>query len=427
MLQTTHLPVHARARADEAVPTLSVAHASAAIGGLQLFVSHDLSAVEAEWRGFEQNADGTVFQCFDWLATWQKHVGSRAGATPAIVIARGGGGIACILPLAVSPWLGLRRLTFLGCGLCDYNAPLLAPDFTVRFGAHFPDVWRAIGALLQSDARWRHDVVLLDRMPGEVGTQPNPLLARAVSRHASSAYRMAMSGDWETFYGAKRSSATRRRDRTKRKRLAESGPVGMVTATSPAEGRRTLATLVAQKRRSLARMGAIDIFSRPGHLEFYSDIAGDPQAHPIAHVSRLEVGTQLAAANLGLEFRGTYYHVLASYDDGPLSKFGPGAIHMLELMQYALQRGCTAFDFTIGDEPYKRDWCDSETALYDHLAAASARGLAAVTMMRIALAGKRALKRSTLWPSLLQARAAIGAMRRPCPPGKAASQDADMA
>ncbi len=77
-------------------------------------------------------------------------------------------------------------------------------------------------------------------------------------------------------------------------------------------------------------------------------------------MSRLDVGPTLAAANYGLIFRGRYYHVLASYDDGPVSRFGPGAAHLHDLMRYAIEHGCNEFDFTIGDEPYKHDWCDTE-------------------------------------------------------------------
>ncbi len=37
----------------------------------------------------------------------------------------------------------------------------------------------------------------------------------------------------------------------------------------------------------------------------------------------------------------------------------------------AIDRGFKHFDFTIGDESYKRDWCDTELRLYDYLAAAT--------------------------------------------------------
>ena len=54
------------------------------------------------WRAFEPQADGTVFQSFEWLAAWQRHIGARAGVTPAIVVGRDASGtILFLLPLSV--------------------------------------------------------------------------------------------------------------------------------------------------------------------------------------------------------------------------------------------------------------------------------------------------------------------------------------
>ena len=122
---------------------------------------------------------------------------------------------------------------------------------------------------------------------------------------------------------------------------------------------------MTQKARSFARMGVGNLFAKPGHAEFYRALATDPATSQMVHVSRLDVGTTPAAINLGLTYRDCYYHLLASYDDGEVSRFGPGAAHLHDLMQLAIERGLKIFDFTIGDERYKRDWCDTELKLFD--------------------------------------------------------------
>jgi len=128
------------------------------------------------------------------------------------------------------------------------------------------------------------------------------------------------------------------------------------------------------------------------------------------------VGDTVAATNLGLCFRGTYYHVLASYDDGPVSRFGPGAAHLHDLMQYAIACDCTVFDFTIGDEPYKRDWCDEEMTLYDHVSGAGLRGHAIAGAVNAARGAKRAIKQSpVLWPVVLKVRTMVAALRKGTP------------
>ncbi len=122
---------------------------------LRLSVYEDLAAIEKDWRAFEPQADGTVFQSFDWLATWQRHIGARAGVTPAIVVGRdAGGAIIFVLPLSICPAGYARELTWLGSDLCDYNAPVLAQGFSERFDrARFLTLWREIVQLLQSHPR----------------------------------------------------------------------------------------------------------------------------------------------------------------------------------------------------------------------------------------------------------------------------------
>src|SRR5437660_222529 len=69
---------------------------------VQISVTGDLAGVEDEWREFEQRADCTPFQTFDWLATWQRCIGAPAGVTPAIVTARRSTGeLLLLLPLAI--------------------------------------------------------------------------------------------------------------------------------------------------------------------------------------------------------------------------------------------------------------------------------------------------------------------------------------
>src|SRR5262245_14786846 len=183
--------------------------------GMSLRVYGDLGEVEREWKAFERRADCTVFQTFDWLAKWQRHIGKRKDTIPAIVLGGNAEGhLLFILQLAIEARAGVRCLTWLGSELCDYNAPLLAKDFSRNLSAErFIELWRDIIALLRSDPRFSFDFVDLQKMPETVGTQRNPFLDLPVLAHPSGAYVANLDGGWEKFYAAKRSSATRKRER----------------------------------------------------------------------------------------------------------------------------------------------------------------------------------------------------------------------
>jgi CelD/BcsL family acetyltransferase involved in cellulose biosynthesis len=382
--------------------------------GVDLQVHGELADVEQEWRAFEAHAERTAFQSFAWLAKWQRHIGSRTGAQPVIVFGRDQhGNLLFILPLAIEKRGPLRCLTWLGSDLCDYNAPLLAEHFSETLSRpEFVRLWRGILKRLRSDRRFRFDLVDLQKLPESVGKQRNPFLRLKVRRNPSSAYLANLPSDWEGFYGEKRSGSTRKRERRQLRQLAELGEVRFDEPLKADEIAYTLEMLIAQKSRAFARMGAENIFGRPGYRDFFLDLATDLNVRALTHMSRFDVGTVTAATSLGLRFRDSYYLVLSSYLDGELSRFGPGRAHLHELLRHAIEQGFQKFDFTIGDEPYKRDWSDRELHLYDHLAAVTLRGRAAAAVILLFRRIKRLIKQTPIvWHSYLKLRALVGSFR----------------
>ncbi|MPZ39739.1 MAG: GNAT family N-acetyltransferase [Rhizobiales bacterium] len=399
----------------------SAAHADRP--AIELTIHRQLDTAETEWRTFEQSADCTAFQSFGWISAWCRHIGPLTRTQPAIVVGRQNGMTLFILPLGVTPG-AVRRLTWLASDLCDYNGPLLAKECALLLTSeHFGELWRDICHRLQSDPHTRFDLVEFTKMPERVGAQANPLLALPVGLNPSNAYVSDLFGTWTEFYEAKRSSGTRRRDRTKLKRLGEIGAVRFVTPQERGEIERSVDMLIEQKSRSFARMGVANMFERPGWSEFFLAVATDPSTRHLVHVSRLDVGAAWAAINLGLVFRDTYCHVLASYDDGETARFGAGAAHLRELLCYSIEHGLKHFDFTIGDERYKSEWSDRVLTLYDHVGAASARGVMAAGVLH----GHRRLKRfikqnEALWSVFSRARAALGSKSDPAPGDDATSK-----
>jgi len=381
--------------------------------GLNLTIYRDLDGIEAEWRRFEPVADCTVFQTFEWLATWQRHVGARVGAQLAVAVARyRDGEIAMVLPLCVVPRRGVRRLCWLGLDLCDYNAPLIARDFSRRVTPdRFLAVWRELLVRLQADPSLRFDWIELEKMPRMIGGQANPFTHLDITANASGAHLTRLGEDWEKFYTAKRSSATRRRDRTKRRHMSAFGEIRYVNASERDDALRTVEILMEQKSRAFSRKGIADIFARPGQRDFYLDLATNPNTRDLVHISRVEIGETCAAANLGVVFGDCYYHLLASYDDGELSHYGPGALHLRELMAHAIKLKLKNFDFTIGDESYKLEWSDTHFELCDYTAVANWRGRPQCWLSDWRRRAKRFIKQTPwAWRLVSHLRSAIGVL-----------------
>ena len=119
----------------------------------------------------------------------------------------------------------------------------------------------------------------------------------------------------------------------------------------------------------------------------------------------------LAEAFAGLRRHGG--NVLAGYAMGEFEASSPGTIQLQELMKLFLERGFKTFDFNIGDEPYKREWCDTETKFYDYVSPVTAAGWTVATAMQVTRAAKRFIKRNpSIWPIIRKARSVLGSLRR---------------
>ena len=378
--------------------------------GLTLSIFDNLEHVKPLWLAFEQTAALTPFQTTSWLYQWYRHIGRLEKVKPLIVVATDYLGVLFILPLQIEAG-ALRKLSWLGSDLNDYNGPLIAADYTTRAqGISVPDVWRQVLNLIKTQPGLQHDYVRLEKMPEQICGQDNPMKSLGVKLAASYAYRTPMLGGWDAFYASKRTSNNRSKDRYSRKKLMALGEMALGCPEDAVGIRDVVDTLIAQKSARFEQIGVENFFQKPGHIDFYRAMAEEERG--LVCVSRLNVGDKVAATNFGLTFRGAYYYVLTSYAQGETSRFSPGTVHLLDVMKLFADKGFTAVDFTIGDEPYKMEWCDGKNALYDHMDASTMQGRAALVYWTAFQSTKRYIKQTpVLWNAYSKLRGAFAARK----------------
>eukprot|EP00439_Symbiodinium_sp_Y106_P089417 s1_g1953.t1 len=372
-----------------------------------LSVHNEFSSVETVWRRFEKVADGFAFQTFNFLETWYEHIGSRAEVDLQIVVAWGSKAKPLmILPLGIETSGGLRKLSFLGGDLNDYNAPLLAPNFLDHVApGEFASLWADIQAVLPD-----YDVSELMRLPAMVDGQPNPLLELGTQLNASGAHMTTLGQDFDAYYDEKRNSKAKRHFRSRRKKLEEMGETRYVHPESPKAIETSVAKLVELKSAALKAMGVNDFLSKPGYVDFYKALSVKTGADGGAHVSHMEVAGDYVAGNWGLVHKGRFYYLLASYDGPKFGRYAPGVQALVETMRWAVGRGIDTFDFTIGDERYKHEWCETKIDLFDHLSASTFKGQLSQFKCRLMLAAKRKIKQTpVLWETFTKLREKLAA------------------
>ncbi|WP_342643543.1 GNAT family N-acetyltransferase [Rhodoligotrophos ferricapiens] len=354
-------------------------------GSWKLGAYRDFDSIEAQWRCLEQRAVGYPFQEFDWLKNWHQQIGRPSGAEPFILtVADASGRLSMILPLVIERALGQNRLAPMGDPVCDYHGPLITPAFAALLDR------RAIHLLLERAVKLAGvNYVLLTRIPPQLGAIANPFANLDLHPFSASAHATSLGDDWESFYASRRSTKTRRRFREKEKALAKLGPIRFDIVTDPAERKALAAEMMTLKASQLqATAGEYNTFAHPFVQNFFRKVAGDSAVADV-FMFKLTVGETLAAAAVGLVKDGSFFYEVPVYPDCGLQRYSPGNLLLHKIMAWAIDRGCTRFDFTIGDEPYKLDWCEQTW----HLGCGAwGNGLAGRVGAQMAL-GEIALKR----------------------------------
>jgi len=365
------------------------------MGELVFSATSDLESIRQNWRNLEHRAVGHVFQTWSWVSNWHTYVGSARNISPIIITATSRDGVLrALLPMGVETRAGFRTLTWLGAEHADYKGPLLDADLAATLT---PDTTRVL-----FDAAFRMvpgiDTVRLLDMPRELEGAPHPMLAYPHQAGPSGSHALTLSQDFDALYKARRGPSSRKKLRQKLRRLEDAvGPVDMKISYSPHTRSKAITTLINQKRARLKDIGAADMFAAPEVRAFYRCLA---EQHPeMCQLSTFEADGNILAANWGLVWGDRYYYVLSTTAYGPHRAHSPGQLHLNNLIAWSIARGLKTFDFTKGDEPYKDDWCDITTELFDVYLGLTIKGRAGAFVQAKTRSVRRYIKQSdALWP-----------------------------
>ncbi len=333
---------------------------------LEVFDSLD-DTVKAVWMKLEDGASCYVFQRFSWLSHWYRTVGTADGIEPIIIIVSENKEPIALFPFCLHRFLGVRIIKFLGGGQTDYNAPIFLPDRITPQG--FMEIWNAMLELLPA-----HDVRYLTRIPEYLDATNNLYVFNVADKKIDGmAYSTNLVPSWKDFELHLSRKLLKDNARMIR-RLSEIGDVEILESKSEEQYQKILEATISQKTRRYLETGVRNILSRSSVRQFYTGLYADITGEPKVHLTALKVDDRILATHLGIYDRGRYYYLFPTFDNGALSKYSPGRLLLEYLVKSAIKKGLNVFDFTVGGEAYKQQWCDSEMRLYRILKANTLQG-----------------------------------------------------
>ncbi len=326
--------------------------------------------LEPEWNAlFEAAATSAhVFQTFAWTWHWCRHyLPPHTTSHPAIVTGRLAGRLVLICPLILERTWGLRQLAWMGDPVSQYGDVLALPE--AGTGA-------AISAALQFAVRaTRADVVLLRKVRADATVIP--ALSSGDARILST--EMAPCLDMRSLDSPEAcdqllAGKTRRNRRRHLRRLADRGPVEMITEASSPAAAVLARDAIAMKRAALEDKGEVArAYADDRFADFFAGIAAGQAPHVACRVSALRANGETAAVQLTLDCGRTRFLHITVYNRA-FEKFGAGALLLEHDVRRSFDDGIRTYDLLAPLHPYKAEHANSMVAVHDYAIACTWTG-----------------------------------------------------
>jgi len=309
------------------------------------------------WLNFEKNAVMTPFQSFSWLSLWQKTVGEPLlSINPQIVHLQENGQSFAILPFAIRKTFGIHILEWMGGHNTDYMGPLIHPEFLDYI--ENLEIWKTIDLELV-----KYDVIHFQKQSDwilqffeRIGfSQKNGLLIPS--------FKTSLPSSWNEYFD---NIKKRLRTDSKRqyRRLEKLGDLRFIYAENSEEKSKIIRLMIAQKSRQYRETKIWNMLSVEEYQYFYKGLADLFTENFKVHCSALQVDNVIVATHVGIFNDSTFYYLMPANERDNWKKYSPGRLLLLELLKWSIENKLKFFDFTIGDESYKNDWCNINTKLF---------------------------------------------------------------
>ncbi|RWM20141.1 MAG: GNAT family N-acetyltransferase [Mesorhizobium sp.] len=259
-----------------------------------------------------------------------------------------------------------------------------------------------IGSMLATIARARPDIdlVALERLLPDLDGIANPLLSLPHFPSPNLSLAVDLAGGFDALLSRASGRRRRKRHRSQARKFEAVGSHRRIEARTADEANRLLDAFFEMKEFRFRKMGIANVFGEPEVRAFFRalfvEALSDDRPSFVLH--GLEVAGKLRAVTGSSRSGKRLICEFGAIADDDLAHASPGDFLFFDNIEEACERGFDVYDFSVGDEPYKRLWCDIETQHFEVLIPLTRKGRALVFVLRQSARLKAFVKNSpTIW------------------------------
>ncbi|WP_238719740.1 GNAT family N-acetyltransferase [Nitratireductor alexandrii] len=273
-----------------------------------------------------------------------------------------------------------------------------------------------IKTLIRSIRAARPDIDLLvfERLISVFRGSPNPLSRLGGAQSPNPALAVDLTGGFEAVLARASGKRKRKKHRSQTRKFEAAGGFRRLRAENRLESERLLDAFFAMKAERFATMGIKNVFDGTPVQDFFRELFGSEahKAAPAFVLHGLEVGGLLRAVTGSSISADSVICEFGAIAGDELAFASPGEFLFFDNIREACEQGLAIYDFSVGDETYKRLWCDIETHHVDIVLPLTLKGRASALSRRTAALVKRRVKATPLlWEAVKRARRATRGSR----------------
>lgn len=332
-----------------------------------------------------------------WVRTWIE----ATGADALLVTCHENGQPALALPLEVTRQGPFRVARFVGGRHANGNLAARSAQ------ASAPDR-RALANAIRR-ARPDIDLVALERQnPSQEGI-PNALADLATIRSPNISLAVDLTGGFQEVLSRNNGKRKRRKQKLQLRRMDEAGGWRLIKAATTDEVDRLIDAFFALKAARFRKKGISNTFAPAEIQAFFRDLftSALKEEQPPFTLYGLEVAGDICGIHGFSITRDSIVCEFGAIREDDL-QISPGFFIDYHAIEEACDNGRKLYDLSVGDEPYKRSWCEVETWQFETLLPLSLRGqLLCLAMVARGRAVRFVKSNETLWSWVKTVRARI--------------------
>ena len=319
------------------------------------------SILKKDWQDLEDNSINYCFQTYDWFESWSNiYRQNNKNFYFRICVLRHQSEIKAIFPFEVEKKFGLKILRWAGDKQFDFCAPVLNKSFNLS-KKDFLDLYHQILKEIKEI-----DIVYLKKQPDHIDKTKNPFVSFLNNYRDSKTYNILLPDKWDDYNKIILKKEFYNQNLRKKRLLGKLGDLKFQVITDENKKKIILDDLFTQKNIRLTSKGAKYILNE-NDLKFYREYETKVLKNTITHLSYLSLNNELIAIHWGVIYKNRFYYLLLSMKEERFKRYSPGRLLISSLIEWSIEEKLKFFDFTYGDEIYKKSWSNAENLLCNYI------------------------------------------------------------